>query len=130
MRRPYRYVPILSPVYRAVRRFAFQFLYAGTRVECQLCQRTFKGWLHDPKSGTCPYCRSAARNRLMWIWLAGEWGKNSQPRSLLHFAPEWCLQRRLRRDPRLSRYITCDLSAPHVDFYIDITAMTFENACL
>ena len=127
MRRPYRFIPALSPAYRAARRFASRFWYAGHRVQCQLCLRPFRKWLHNPEHGTCPYCRSGARHRLMWHWLAGEWGKDSKPRSLLHFAPEWCLQRRFRNDPRVSRYVTCDLSAPEVDVYIDITAMNFEN---
>jgi SAM-dependent methyltransferase len=127
MHRPYRFIPILSPAYRAVRRFLSQFWYAGDHVECQLCERTFNGWRHGVKNGSCPYCGSTTRQRLMWHWLAGEWGKNAQPRGLLHFAPEWCLERRLRDDPRLSRYVTCDLSAPYVDVHTDITAMSFAN---
>ncbi|MCE9530468.1 MAG: methyltransferase domain-containing protein [Planctomycetes bacterium] len=126
MSHPYRYVPVLSPVYRSVRRNALQYWYAGNQVECELCGRSFKKWLHDANHGTCPYCRSATRHRLLWNWLAGEWKEDTQ-RSLLHFAPEWCLQRRFRQDPRLSRYVTCDLSAPDVDVHTDITAMSFAN---
>ncbi|MCP4618198.1 MAG: methyltransferase domain-containing protein [Bradyrhizobium sp.] len=126
MTTPYRYMPFVSPTYRAVRRNMNKFLYAGDQVECPLCERTFSAWLVDHRFGTCPYCRSQARQRFLWLYLAEEW-KGKKARSLLQFSPEWCLQRRLRQHSGLAKYVTADLSAPEADIHVDITAMTIPD---
>jgi SAM-dependent methyltransferase len=127
MRKPYRWVPFLSPVYRAVRRFVNRLAYAGDRVACPVCEHTFRGWLHHPQHGNCPYCRSESRHRLLWLVLAEDRSGGQTKRDLLHFAPEWCLERRFRTDGRLGRYVTADLSAPGVDVHTDITALSFAD---
>ncbi len=124
---PYRYLPLLSPVYRALRQFVRQYVYAGTRVACPICERKFRGWLNDKQNGSCPGCGSEARHRFLWLYLASEWLGKEEALELLHFAPELCLQPRFDRDPRLSRYVTADQSAPNVDFHTDITKLLFEE---
>ena len=127
MASPYRFVPLLSPTYRVVRRFTNEYLYSGGRVACPLCERTFRSWVGGLQHGLCPYCRSAARHRLLWLYLAEDWKAPPATRDLLHLAPEWGLQRRFRKDPRLARYVTADKSAPEADVHTDITAMTFAD---
>jgi len=124
---PYRWIPLLSPTYRAVRRFVFQYLYVGKQVACPLCERSFRGWLFDPRHGVCPYCRSSARHRLLGLYLTEEWKGRWGTLELLHFGPEWCLERHFHRDSRLRNYVTADLAAPEADVHTDITSMKFAN---
>ena len=46
--------------------------------------------------------------------------------SLLHFAPEWALRRRLNALGHL-RYVTADLQQPDVDLHLDITALDLPD---
>lgn len=48
-------------------------------------------------------------------------------RSLLHFAPEWALRRRLRKVRGL-HYVTADLHQDDVDLRLDITALDLPDA--
>jgi SAM-dependent methyltransferase len=124
---PYRWVPIVSDVYRMGCRQVAKVRFAGTRVECPICERTFSRWLGNPELGNCPYCGSAPRHRLLKLRLAHEWRSRSRPVDVLHFAPEWGPERSFRADPRVGRYITVDLHAPGVDVRCDITALDFED---
>lgn len=146
---PYRWIPVLSDVYRMGCRQAAKVRYAGSRVECPVCDRTFSRWRGDPKLGNCPYCGSAPRHRLLKLSLARDWSvhrstaASSPPRrrkrldtslartkarlDVLHFAPEWGARRDFRMNPRVGRYVTADLSAPGVDVRCDITALDFKD---
>lgn len=125
---PYRWVPVVSDLYRmGSRQFAKLWL-TGSNVECPTCDRTFSRWLDHSPVGDCPYCRSAPRHRLLTLNLAHEWAVRSRAVDLLHFAPEWGLERSLRADPRVRNYVTVDLGAPGVDVQCDITALTFADA--
>ena len=124
---PYRYIPFVSQTYRAVRRLILNYAYAGERVACPLCERTFSGWRSNARDGACPYCGSAARHRLLWLYLAEEWKEKQGSLKLLHFAPEWGLERRLRGHLYLAGYVTADLTAPEADVHTDITSMMFTN---
>jgi SAM-dependent methyltransferase len=127
MATPYRYIPYVSPTYRAVRRNILKHVYAGDQVECPLCERTFRAWLFNPQHGTCPYCRSEARQRFLWLYLTGIWKGKTTSFRLLHFAPEWGLQQRFRGYAGLGKYVTADLGAPEADLQVDITAMTIPD---
>ncbi len=135
---PYRWIPVRSDVYRMGRRQAAKVRFAGSRVECPVCDRTFSGWLGDPLVGNCPYCGSAPRHRVLKLSLARDWSTHlpteKSPRArassrvdVLHFAPEWGARRDFRMNPRVGRYVTADLSAPGVDVRCDITALDFKD---
>lgn len=123
---PYRFIPFVSPAYRTVRRNINNIYYAGDQVACPLCERSFSLWLIDRRHGTCPYCRSEARQRFMWLYLAKE-RQGKKGLDVLHFSPEWSLQTRLRNDTGLGKYVTADLSAPEADIHLDITSMTLPD---
>jgi SAM-dependent methyltransferase len=124
---PYRWIPVVSDVYRTGCRQAAKIRFAGSRVECPLCERTFSRWRGHAMLGNCPFCGSAPRHRLLKLSLAREWNHQSRPLDVLHFAPEWGVQRGFRSNPRVGRYVTADLSAPGVDVHCDITALDFAD---
>lgn len=124
---PYRHIPFLSPVYRAIRKHFRRSRYAGSAVLCPVCERQFSSWLRREDNGSCPECGSETRHRFLWLTFchdANTWEKATE---LLHLAPELCLQSRLRSDQRLSRYVTADRSAPNADYHTDITALVFAD---
>jgi hypothetical protein len=123
---PYRHLPLLSPVFRALRRTANTVRYAGERVHCPVCDRSFAGWVGSQSFGQCPYCASAARHRLIWLYLSRQLASTRGERGVLHVAPEWCLQRRLRDHERL-RYVSVDAKAPNADVHADITRLPFAD---
>src|SRR4051794_23935874 len=87
--------------------------YLGLRYQDPICGWRFRR-LAPTTAGhpdaVCPWCWSAERTRLLWLYLQREAGiQDGQPRRLLHVAPERGLSRRLRRLPNLD-YISTDIS--------------------
>ena len=119
---PYRYVPVISPAYRAARRIVRRRRYAGANVYCVVCDGLFASWLDRKDCGVCPNCESQARHRFMWSLLEREWRDTTPPVQLLHVAPEECLARRFRSSPSVARYVTLDRGSPGVDVHADLTA--------
>jgi SAM-dependent methyltransferase len=95
----------------------------GDAAECPCCDGRFSTFMpgRDPNNPICPRCGAQARHRALWLYLhrrtnlfAGE------GLSVLHFAPERALGRRLAATPGV-RYVTADLEAPDVMEHFDIT---------
>jgi SAM-dependent methyltransferase len=116
---PYRYVPVLTPIYRAARRMYSLRRHAGTAVRCVVCERSFGSWID---STVCPGCGSETRHRFMWSLLERDWRARVEPVRLLHIAPEECLARRFRSHRSVVFYCTLDRGAPEVDVRADLTA--------
>jgi SAM-dependent methyltransferase len=81
----------------------------------------------DPNNPICPRCGAQARHRALWLYLhertnlfAGE------GLSVLHFAPEHALGRRLAATPGI-RYVSADLDAPEAMEHFDITAIPHDD---
>ena len=68
---------------------------------------------------TCPGCCSTDRERLIYLYLQLCSPLFSQGLTVLHVAPEPRLERRLSTQRKL-KYLTADLSAPHVMIWIDL----------
>jgi SAM-dependent methyltransferase len=119
---PYRYLRLISPAYRAVRRAFRRRRYAGANVYCVVCDCSFSSWLYGNKYGACPNCGSGPQHRFIWSVLKREWHERTNPVELLHVAPEYCLALRFRSSPKVARYITLDRGAPRVDVRADLTA--------
>jgi SAM-dependent methyltransferase len=98
-------------------------LYAGDRFECPVCGRTCRRWvsLGFPDM-VCPHCSAFNRQRLMLLYLQREAGIGTRPLTLLHFAPEGRLMRRLSGTAQLE-YIGGDLDPPRGARKLDITAI-------
>lgn len=126
MKTPYKYVPVISSIYRSVRQQFRAIKYRGTGVACPICEQEFSSWIDNKPTGTCPGCGSAPRQRLLWLFLKSNTSIFEEPQRLLHFAPEACLQGRFTSLPHL-KYTTVDRSAPGVDVYADITNLPFQE---
>jgi SAM-dependent methyltransferase len=122
-----------GPVYNTrVRRVAgavLPLLYAGDNVSCPCCDGRFRQFIRRYRNDAlCPRCLSLKRHRLLWLYLRDRSGITSADVSLLHFAPEEALTRRLRLLPRL-RYVTADIDPSSIaEMHADITDIPFDEA--
>jgi SAM-dependent methyltransferase len=101
----------------------------GDAVECPVCEHRFARFRDDwnRPNAICWRCGSHERHRALWLYLA-----RLQPellgnaRELLHFAPEWCLEYRLRGRGSY-RYMTGDLDPANAELELDITDMALPD---
>jgi hypothetical protein len=103
---------------------------------CPVCDRNVRRWLplmrmvgdgklRDEGEGRlCPHCYSYERTRHFWLFLEKDGLLKKGPR-MLHFAPEFGLERRLR-SALGSQLVTTDIEMPNVDVKGDITRLPFE----
>jgi SAM-dependent methyltransferase len=68
----------------------------------------------------CPYCESIDRERLIYLYLKTKTTVLSQSLSVLHVAPEECLQRVFLSRPNI-QYVSADLESPLAMVRMDIT---------
>ena len=112
-----------------VRRRFRRVLYRGSRVECPLCGRTFSRFMPGREgrpNAVCPACGSEERHRALWLWLTERSGLTGRSLALLHLAPEFTLERRLRSLPDID-YLTADLEAPNAMVHFDVTAIPYDQ---
>jgi SAM-dependent methyltransferase len=100
----------------------------GDAVSCPLCGHSFTAFKPDwnRPNALCWRCGSHERHRALWLYLERHPQVLGEARSLLHFAPEWCLERRLRRVPGL-RYVATDLDPRKGELQLDITRMALGD---
>jgi SAM-dependent methyltransferase len=119
-----------SPTRRAaaaLRRRADVVRHYGRAAWCPICGgrfRAFKDAWNRPQA-LCWRCGSHERHRAQWLFLRSRPALLDDARALLHFAPEYCLRRRLER--RRFRYVTADLDPAGVDLQLDITRMSLPD---
>jgi SAM-dependent methyltransferase len=122
-------VRALAARYRAalVRRARLLTL-RGDGVECPCCNRRFRRFLpHGGRQGVvCPWCGAHERHRALCLYLEERAGLLSSDLSLLHFAPEWTLERTLRGLPNV-RYLSADLDSPAAMARVDITEIPYPD---
>lgn len=112
----------------ALRRYG-SALHRGSAVECPLCGGRYRHFQAAWNRGNalCWRCGSHERHRATWLYLGGRPELLERADSLLHFAPEWCLERRLRKVPAL-RYVTADLDPALGELVLDVTALDLPDA--
>jgi SAM-dependent methyltransferase len=120
--------PIGDRYRQAVRRRYIRLRYRGQGVECPCCGRNWRAFVPDwnRSNAICPGCGSHERHRALWLFLQERTGVPSEPLVVLHFSPEYALERRLRELPQLS-YVSADIDPRRADVQADITAMTFPD---
>ena len=93
----------------------------GDRVRCPLCGHGFDRFKDDwnRSDALCWRCGAHERHRAQALFFDRRPELLRDAGSLLHFAPEWCLERRLRATPGL-RYVTGDLDPAGVDLRLDV----------
>jgi SAM-dependent methyltransferase len=104
------------------------FANRGDEVECPVCEHRFARFRDDwnRPNALCWRCGSHERHRALWLYLTQRPEYLRRASSLLHFAPEWCLERRLRAQPNL-RYVTADLDPQQGELQLDITALALPD---
>jgi SAM-dependent methyltransferase len=101
----------------------------GDAVVCPLCGHGFRAFRDDwnRPNAICWRCGSHERHRALWLYLDRlhpELLGNAH--ALLHFAPEYCLEHRLRQIQRLD-YKTADLDPAVGELQLDITDMKLAD---
>jgi SAM-dependent methyltransferase len=119
----------VSRVLDAVRVRAAVARHRGDAVRCPLCGHGFDRFKDDwnRPDALCWRCGAHERHRAQALLLDRRPELLRGARSLLHFAPEWCLAQRLRATPDL-RYVTADLDPAGVDLQLDVTALELPDA--
>ncbi len=101
----------------------------GDAVVCPLCGHHFARFRDDwnRPNALCWRCGSHERHRAQWLYL-----RRLRPEllagaaSLLHFAPEWCLEGRLRAAAGPG-YVTADLRPGLAERTLDITRLALAD---
>lgn len=98
--------------------------YAGDRVTCPVCSRSFRkflpyGRVNPRPNALCSGCLSLERHRLMWLYLQETTDFFKRPLQVLHFAPEACFVDRFRAIHG-DGYVTADIESPLAQLKIDI----------
>ncbi len=127
--------PLVEKVKRAVRPSFYRLVHRSKAVfECPICdyRGPFKDKRVTNRPGTvrgdskCPGCSGTERHRLLSLMIEevlASWSPSTK--RILHFAPETCLQPRLRE--LFASYSTADLFMPGVDFKEDLQKMRFAD---
>ena len=119
---PRRYRP-------ALRRTIRPLLHRGDAVQCPCCDGQFREFVQHrtrPRA-KCPRCASLERHRLLQLYIAERTELPDGHASVLHFAPEYELQRYLRERPGL-RHRSADIDSPLADDRVDIMDLPYDDA--
>ncbi|MEO0416580.1 MAG: methyltransferase domain-containing protein [Verrucomicrobiota bacterium] len=103
----------------------------GSDVECPVCDAKYSrfltyGRLKPRENALCPSCLALERHRLMWLYLKEQTDFFSEPKKLLHIAPEYCFLDRFKKQENLD-YVTGDLISPLADVHFDVHDIPFED---
>lgn len=99
---------------------------------CPCCETevsAFRNWSPEYQNVVCPACDSHPRHRLFWLFVERHGLLRGSRLTVLHFAPETVLRRRLSSIPDLT-YCTADLEQPGVDVLLDVTSLPYRNECV
>lgn len=118
-------------VRRAVTRRLDRRRHRGDAVQCPLCGGRWDAFKDDwnrPRA-LCWDCGSHERHRLQGLLLDQRPELLAEARAVLHFAPEYCLEGRLRRASSRHgfRYVTGDLDPAGVDVRLDLSGLELPD---
>ncbi|HEX8204491.1 MAG TPA: class I SAM-dependent methyltransferase [Solirubrobacteraceae bacterium] len=118
----------IARVRDAVRRRVEWRRHRGDAVRCPVCERSWDRFKDDwnRPDALCWRCGSHERHRAQWLLFERRPTLLGDATRLLHFAPEWCLRRRLSRLRGLD-YVTGDLDPSGVDLRLDVTALDLPD---
>ncbi len=121
--------PLKAPA-RLGRGWARRILYRGRGRFCPVCRRSYRRFarfgLVPRPDAQCP-CGALERHRLMWHFVRTRTDLlSARNTTMLHVAPEPCLERPLRR--RLgSGFVSVDLRDPRAQVRMDVTRLGFAD---
>lgn len=104
--------------------------YSGNQVHCVCCKNSFSKFLTygniRRKNAACPSCNTLERNRILLLYLQEETNFFIDKLSVLHFAPEFKLERIFRTQSNLD-YISADINPELAMKKIDIQDIDFGD---
>lgn len=116
--------PRLQPLARKTYYLFHGLLYVGRTYFCPCCAWHLRRFLPfrqiSGRGELCPRCGSFTRHRLTWLYLKNRTTFFSEVCRVLHFAPEFTLQRRLEALDNIE-YESADLDSPWAQMRVDIT---------
>ena len=105
-------------------------IYRGNRVECPCCGGRFSRFmpgLSHRETRVCPRCGAQERHRALWLYMRERTDLFGRPHlSILHWAPEYALQRSLSELPNAA-YVSADLDGHEAMQHIDMTDVPFKD---
>jgi SAM-dependent methyltransferase len=104
-------------------------IYRGNSVECPCCGGRFSRFM--PGIGhraarVCPRCGAQERHRALWLYMRERTDLLARNISILHWAPEYALQRSLSELPN-AFYVSADLGGDEAMQHMDITDVPFKD---
>lgn len=124
--------PLLIRLSYVFRLFA-PLLYKGNKVECPVCERSFRKFLSygsrvaQRDNVLCPYDLTLERHRLMWLYLKNKTDFFTKPNlKVMHIAPEQCFHKGFKNQKNLD-YTTGDLVSPIADLHFDLHEIPLED---
>lgn len=119
----------MSRIRAGVRRRVEIARHRGDAVACPLCGGRFDSFkaAWNREQAICWRCGAHERHRFTWLVLEQRPELLGRARSLLHFAPEYALERRLRERSDL-RYVTTDLDPAKGALVLDLEALDLPDA--
>jgi SAM-dependent methyltransferase len=107
--------------------------YRGHPKHCPVCRRS-SGHFHafgraGRRNAVCPVCGSLERHRFLWLYLERTLGLPGRRLSILHVAPEPCIQAQLAAAPG-ARYIGVDLYRPDAARRMDVTRLALPDGAV
>jgi SAM-dependent methyltransferase len=116
-----------------LRRFVLRrlrlLIYRGNGVECPCCGSRFGRWMPGVGHRTtrvCPRCGAQERHRALWLYMRERTDLFSRNISILHWAPEYALQRSLSELPN-AFYVSADLEGDEAMQHMDNTDVPFKD---
>jgi SAM-dependent methyltransferase len=104
-------------------------IYRGDSVECPCCGGRFSRFmpgLSHRSTRVCPRCGAQERHRALWLYMRERTDLFTRPLSILHWAPEYALQRSLSALPRAA-YVSADLEGDEAQQHMDMTDVPFKD---
>jgi len=107
------------------------FYFKGTTYTDPIDGKSFRkmlpyGYGEQRTNALSPSTLSLERHRLLWLYLKNETDFFTNPKKVLHIAPEQCFLKRFKEQTNLE-YITADLYSPIADVKADICNLPFED---
>ncbi len=105
-------------------------IYRGHAVECPCCGGRFSRFmpgLSHRETRVCPRCGAQERHRALWLYMRERTDLLARsPLSILHWAPEYALQRSLSELPNAA-YVSADLEGHEAMQHMDMTDVPFKD---
>jgi predicted SAM-dependent methyltransferase len=130
-----RFVALLPEFFkkplRTVRNYVRAPFYCGNARFCPVCgkssSRFRKFGLVPREDAQCVHCGALERHRLFWLYVMKKTDLfDGRPKKVLHVAPEFCLESRLRKCLG-DNYITADLFISRAMVKMDITDIKYKD---